>query len=166
MKPAGGSVRRTGGSGCSIIATAPSLSPTNIAPRRWWRPSWAVGARIIGFRTAMAARWVGPSASIRSVSRIIYEADLNRRLDRLMSLIPTHKAGGKLQKIIKKVRRHLFVFVTNRDLTATNNGSERALRPCAVYRKITNRFRSQWGAALYADIRSVVETAKIDPSHR
>ena len=74
----------------------------------------------------------------------IYEADLNRRLDRLMSLIPTHKAGGKLQKIIKKVRRHLFVFVTNRDLTATNNGSERALRPCAVYRKITNGFRSQW----------------------
>src|SRR5271166_3824669 len=90
----------------------------------------------------------------------IYEADLNRRLDRLMSLIPTHKAGGKLQKIIKKVRRHLFVFVTNRDLTATNNGSERALRPCAVYRKITNGFRSEWGAALYADIRSVVETAR------
>jgi len=49
--------------------------------------------------------------------------------------------------------------VTNRDLTATNNGSERAA-PCAVYRKITNGFRSEWGAALYADIRSVVETAR------
>src|SRR5829696_3534112 len=34
------------------------------------------------------------------------------------------------------------------------------LRPCAVYRKITNGFRSQWGAVLYADIRSVVETAR------
>lgn len=90
----------------------------------------------------------------------IYEADLNRRLDRLMSLIPADQAGVKLQTIIKKVRRHLFVFVTNRDLTATNNGSERALRPCAVYRKITNGFRSEWGAALYADIRSVVETAR------
>jgi transposase len=90
----------------------------------------------------------------------IYEADLNRRLDRLMGLIPAHKAGHKLQAIIKKVRRHLFVFVTNRDLTATNNGSERALRPCVIYRKITNGFRSQWGAALYADIRSVVETAR------
>jgi len=90
----------------------------------------------------------------------IYEADLNRRLDRLMSLTPTHKAGNKLQTIIKKVRSHLFVFVTNRDLTATNNGSERALRPCAVYRKITNGFRSEWGATLYADIRSVVETAR------
>jgi transposase len=89
-----------------------------------------------------------------------YEADLNRRLDRLMALVPTHQAGHKLHTIIRKVRRHLFVFVTNRDLTATNNGSERALRPCAVYRKITNGFRSQWGAALYADIRSVVETAR------
>jgi len=89
-----------------------------------------------------------------------YAADLERRLDRLMALVPSHPAGGKLQAVIKKTRRHLFVFVQNRDLTATNNGSERALRPCAVYRKITNGLRSAWGAALYADIRSVVETAR------
>ena len=36
----------------------------------------------------------------------------------------------------------------------------RRLRPCVIYRKITNGFRSEWGAALYADIRSVVETAR------
>lgn len=77
-----------------------------------------------------------------------------------MALVPSHPAGGKLRTVIRKTRRHLFVFVRNRDLSATNNGSERALRPCAVYRKITNGFRSQWGAALYADIRSVVETAR------
>ena len=52
------------------------------------------------------------------------------------------------------------MFVTNRDLPATNNGSERALRPCAVFRKITNGFRTQWGAQLYADIRSIVETGR------
>ena len=89
-----------------------------------------------------------------------YAADLERRLDRVMSRVPTGWAEIKLHKIIKKIRRHLFVFVTNRALEATNNGSERALRPCAVYRKITNGFRSEWGAALYADIRSVVETAR------
>jgi transposase len=89
-----------------------------------------------------------------------YAADLDRRLDRLMSLVPTDRAGIRLQKIIRKTRRHLFVFVTNRAITATNNGSERALRPCVIYRKITNGFRSEWGAALYADIRSVVETAR------
>ena len=89
-----------------------------------------------------------------------YEADLNRRLDRLMSLAPTHQAGHKLHTIVKKVRRHLFVFVTKRQVTATNNGSERALRPCAIYRKITNGFRSEWGAKHYADIRSVIETGR------
>ena len=77
-----------------------------------------------------------------------------------MSLVPTPRAGAKLHTIIRKSRRHLFVFLTNREVTAPNTGSERALRPCAVYRKITNGFRSQWGAVLYADIRSVVETAR------
>lgn len=89
-----------------------------------------------------------------------YEADLDRRLDRLMALVPTHPAGVKLQTVIRKTRHQLFVFIQNRDLSATNNGSERALRPCAIYRKITNGFRSEWGAALYADIRSAVETAR------
>ena len=89
-----------------------------------------------------------------------YEADLDRRLDRLMGLSPTCRAGQKLQRAIKKARHQLFVFVTNREISATNNGSERALRPCAIYRKITNGFRSEWAAKLYADIRSAVETAR------
>jgi transposase len=89
-----------------------------------------------------------------------YAADLERRLDAVMARTPPAPAGVKLHKLIKTIRRHLFVFVTNRDIPPTNNGSERALRPCAVYRKITNGFRSAWGAALYADIRSVVETAR------
>jgi transposase len=63
-------------------------------------------------------------------------------------------------KVVKKVRGHLFVFVTVRALSATNNACERALRPCAVFRKVTNCFRSEWGAKLYADYRSVVETAR------
>jgi transposase len=31
---------------------------------------------------------------------------------------------------------------------------------CVVFRKVTNCFRSAWGATLYADIRSVIETAR------
>ena len=89
-----------------------------------------------------------------------YQADLDRRLDRLLRLTPTHKAGLKLQKTFKEIRSHLFIFVTNRELTATNNGSERALRPCAIYRKITNGFRSEWAAKLYADVRSAIETGR------
>lgn len=87
-------------------------------------------------------------------------ADLNRRLDRLLALFPPGQAGPKLQKIFKKARHQLFVFVTSREVTATSNGSGRALRLCAVYRKITNGFASDWGAKLYADIHCVVETAR------
>ena len=89
-----------------------------------------------------------------------YAARLDARLDKLMARKPTHAAGHKLQRIIKKIRRHLFVFVTNRAIEPTNNGSERALRPCVTFRKITNGFRTEWGATLYADIRSVIETAR------
>lgn len=85
---------------------------------------------------------------------------LEERLDRLLSILPTAKAGEKLQRIIKRYRQNLFVFVTNRDLPATNNGSEQALRPCVTFRKVTNCFRSEWGAKLYADIRAVLETAR------
>jgi transposase len=89
-----------------------------------------------------------------------YLADLERRLNRLLSLEPAHAAGRKLRGTIKAIRGNLFVFMTNREIEPTNNGSERALRPSAVYRKITNGFRSQWGAAFYADLRSVIETGR------
>jgi transposase len=52
--------------------------------------------------------------------------------------------------MIKRTRQYLFVFVTNRDIPATNNGSERALRPCVVFRKITNGFRTEWGVSIGA----------------
>jgi hypothetical protein len=45
-------------------------------------------------------------------------------------------------------------------------GADSALRPCVLFRKLTNCFRSEWGAQLYATIRSVLETARrrrIDP---
>jgi len=57
-------------------------------------------------------------------------------------------------------RHSLFVFLANRAVPPTNNGSEQALRPCVVFRKVTNCFRSEWAAHLYADIRSVIETAR------
>ena len=89
-----------------------------------------------------------------------YHARLQARLDELLKIVPPTKPGLKLQRIIKRFRQNLFVFVTNRAIPATNNGSEQALRPCVVFRKVTNCFRSGWGANLYADVRSVLETAR------
>jgi len=54
----------------------------------------------------------------------------------------------------------LFVFLIEPEASPTNNGSEQALRWSAVFRKVTNCFRSVWGAKLHADVRSVIETAR------
>jgi transposase len=89
-----------------------------------------------------------------------YHGRLQRALDELLKIVPDTKPGLKLQRIIKRFRQNLFVFLTDRAVSPTNNGSEQALRPCVIFRKVTNGFRSRWGADLYADVRSVFETAR------
>lgn len=89
-----------------------------------------------------------------------HERKLDLKLGRLLNINPNGAAGEKLKRVFKKFRQNLFVFVTRRDLPPTNNGSEQAVRPLVIFRKVTNCFRSEWGAALYADIRSILETAR------
>lgn len=89
-----------------------------------------------------------------------YRTDLDRRLDRVLALPRCGEAADRLRRRIARDRGHLFVFVTDRDVPATNNISERALRPSVIFRKVTNGFRSEWGADTYAAFRSVVSTAK------
>jgi len=91
-----------------------------------------------------------------------YRRDLDRRLDALLAADPNGKAGLKLKWAILACREKLFVFVTRRDVPATNNVSERALRPSVIFRKVTNGFRSAWGAEVYADIRSIVATGRLN----
>ena len=44
----------------------------------------------------------------------------------------------------------------------TNNESERALRPSVIFRRVTNGFRSDWGAKVYADLCSIVATGRVN----
>ena len=90
-----------------------------------------------------------------------YRADLDRKLDRLLAVSPTAEAGRKLARGIRKCRGDLFVLITRRDVPATNNECERALRPSVIFRKVTGGFRSQWGARTYADALSVIATGRL-----
>jgi transposase len=98
--------------------------------------------------------------TLRDTTLAQYLYDLERRLDRIILMPPSGKAGHKLRKRILANRAHLFVFMTRRDVPATNNVSERHLRPSVIFRKVTNGFRCEWGAETYAAFRSVVSTAK------
>jgi hypothetical protein len=39
----------------------------------------------------------------------------------LLKIVPATEPGHKLQRIIKRFRQNLFVFITNRDIPPTNN---------------------------------------------
>jgi transposase len=97
---------------------------------------------------------------LKDTTLMQYLHDLDRRLDRIIAVASTGQAGHKLRKRILANRAHLFVFMTRRDVPATNNVSERHLRPSVIFRKVTNGFRCEWGAETYAAFRSVVSTAK------
>jgi transposase len=88
---------------------------------------------------------------------------LERELDRLLELEPTNAEGRHLRDaIIVDARDKLLVFMRRRDVEPTNNGSERKLRPSVIFRKVTNGFRSEWGAKVYADICSIVSTGRLN----
>ena len=88
---------------------------------------------------------------------------LKRHLDRLLDLEPTQAEGRKLRDAITvNARDKLLVFLTRRDVEPTNNVSERALRPSVIFRKVTNGFRSDWGAKVYADFCSIVATGRLN----
>lgn len=92
-----------------------------------------------------------------------YERKLHRELDRLLALKPTNAEGRHLRDaIIVDARDKLLVFLTRRDVEPTNNASERSLRPSVIYRKVTNGFRSHWGAKVYADLCSIVATGRLN----
>jgi transposase len=92
-----------------------------------------------------------------------YARTLERELDALLKLKPPNAEGRHLRDaMIADGREKLLVFLTRRDVEPTNNACERTLRPSVIFRKITNGFRSDWGAKAYADLCSVVATGKLN----
>ena len=90
-----------------------------------------------------------------------YHGDLERRLDRLLARAPDTPAARRLFNAMRRDRDDLFRFITRRDVPYTNNACERALRPSVIFRKVTNCFRSQWGAKVYAAAASVIATGRL-----
>ncbi len=81
-------------------------------------------------------------------------------LREILNLQPKAAEGQRLLKRYQKIRAHLLLFLTDETIPPTNNASEQALRWSVILRKVTNGFRSDWGAELFAQVRSLVNTAK------
>jgi transposase len=96
---------------------------------------------------------------LKAGTRREYRLRLERELDRVLALQPSHRRGRRLRRRYLAVRDSLFTFLEHPDTPPDNNGSERDLRPMVVYRKVTGGFRSAWGPDLCAAVESVVGTA-------
>ena len=90
-----------------------------------------------------------------------YRAKADRILDRLLAMPTITGAGTALLRQTKRWRSQFFTFITDRGVPPTNSASERALRPSVIFRKVTNGFRSLWGADVHALIRSVIGTGRL-----
>lgn len=85
---------------------------------------------------------------------------IERACDALLEHVPHSPDSQNLRQRFLRHRAHLFTFLVVPNVPPTNNASEQALRNSVIYRKVTGGFRSDWGAAAYANVISVIETAR------
>jgi transposase len=91
-----------------------------------------------------------------------------RALERSLKDILDTPTSCDLAKVVQnKFRRakdQLLTFALwPGQVEPTNNACERDLRPAVVQRKVTNGYRAMWAAEGEADVRTVIDTARLKP---
>jgi transposase len=87
---------------------------------------------------------------------------LEKRLTELLAVKTACELAQQLQAKIARARHQLLTFCDYPgEVDATNNGSERKLRPCVIQRKVTNGYRAMWAAKAEAEVRTTVDTARL-----
>ena len=88
---------------------------------------------------------------------------LEKQLAALLAAATGCDLARELQAKIRRAQNQLLTFCDYPgEVEATNNGSERKLRPCVIQRKVTNGFRAMWAAKAEADVRTTVDTARLN----
>lgn len=87
---------------------------------------------------------------------------LVRDLDAILGTATDCDLAHELLGQIRRARDQLLIFCDfPGKVAATNNVSERALRPSVIQRKVTNGYRAKWAADAEADLRTTVDTARL-----
>ena len=87
---------------------------------------------------------------------------LERDLDAILASVTDCPLASELLGQIRRARVQLLTFYDFAGkVDATNNVSERALRPSVIQRKVTNGYRAMWAAQAEADVRTTIDTARL-----
>jgi transposase len=90
---------------------------------------------------------------------------LERTLQDILDTPTSCELARVVQNKFRRAKDQLLTFALWPGLVEpTNNACERDLRPAVVQRKVTNGYRAMWAAQGEADIRTVIDTARLKPS--
>lgn len=120
---------------------------------------WALTARRL-FQGAihLRNRFLSGEMTLTGFSRRVTQ--IENELDRLLEEELTNETARRLQNRFSTHRDKLLTFLHYPNVPPTNNESEQALRGSVIHRKVTNGFRSEWGAKAYAALQTILATAK------
>ena len=128
-----------------VEETSQDMLPSRL--RLWLRRAFALAEGIETFATSTIA------AKRRA---------LERSLADILAAPSACDLARDLQMKFRRSRDQLLVFADWPGLVEpTNNACERALRPAVIQRKVTNGYRAMWAANGEADVRTVVDTARL-----
>ena len=122
-----------------------------------YRCAWAYRVQSQMHRAMRLVKW---RDHILPIHYELQVADVERKLDQLLNQYPDNPDSQRLRRRYLKHRQNVFVFLHHRGVPPTNNASEQALRNSVIYRKVTGGFRTEWGADMYANVISILETAR------
>lgn len=89
---------------------------------------------------------------------------LEKSLDAILATSTECDVARGVQNKFRRARDQLLTFALYPGMVEpTNNACERSLRPAVIQRKVTNGYRAMWAATGEADIRTVVDTARLRP---
>ena len=92
---------------------------------------------------------------------------LMRDLDAILATATDCELAHELLGQIRRARDQLLTFCDfPGKVDATNNVSERTLRPSVIQRKVTNGYRAKWAADAEADMRTTIDTARLAGANR
>jgi transposase len=125
---------------------------------------WAQAAQKL-FREAIHLRNRFVSGEMKLTGFLRRVTQIENQLDRLLQETLENEAALKLQTRFSTHRDKLLTFLHYPAVPPTNNESEQALRGSVIHRKVTNGFRSEWGAKAYAALQTILATAKQKGEH-
>jgi transposase len=121
------------------------------------KEQWAIEMQSL-FREAIHLRNQAENLTEMGFARRVTQ--IENQLERLLEERVVSVDAQRLQNRYIKHSDKLLTFLHYPEVPPTNNESEQALRGSVVHRKVTNGFRSEWGARTYAALQTIIATAK------